>query len=158
MALSVGSSAPDFTLLTLREGKLDAVTLSSHKGEKNVVLLFYPGAFTPVCTQELCDVTSGLGQFAAVNAVVYGVSPDSPFALAAWAKEFKIEFSLLSDYAHTVTQSYGVVWPDFAGLGPGTSRAVVLIDKEGTVQYVEVCEKLTDMPNLDALQAKLAEL
>lgn len=158
MALPVGSTAPDFTLKTATPEGIVDVKLSDHLGKENVVLLFYPGAFTPICTTEMCDVTSGIKRFEDANAKVYGISNDSPFVLAEWAKQLKIAFPLLSDFQHEVTRTYGAVWPDFAGLGPGTARAVILIDKAGVVRYSEQTPSLLDLPNFDALQSALSDL
>jgi peroxiredoxin len=158
MAIAVGSAAPDFTLKTMTSDGLKDVALSAHRGKENVVLLFYPGAFTPVCTQEMCDMTSGLKRFEDAAAQVYGLSNDTPFVLGEWAKQLKIGFPLLADFQHEVARAYDVVWPDFAGLGPGTARAVVLIDREGIVRYVEQTASLLDLPNYEALHAALDAL
>lgn len=158
MALPAGSTAPDFTLKTATSEGLADVKLSDHLGKENVVLLFYPGAYTPVCTQEMCDVTSGIKRYQDANAQVYGISNDTPFVLAEWAKQLKIGFPLLSDFQHEVTRAYDAVWPDFAGLGPGAARAVVIIDKQGIVRYSEQTPSLLDLPNFEAVQAALAEL
>lgn len=122
------------------------------------MLLFYPGAFTSVCTKELCDVTAGLDKFQRVSAQVYGVSNDSVFVLEAWGNQLKIGFPLLSDFQHKVAEAYDVVWPDFAGLGPGTARAVFLVGKDGEIKYVEQTASLGDQPNFEALDAALAAL
>ena len=87
MPLSVGTKAPDFTLKSKSTGELEDVTLSANFGQKNTVLLFFPLAFTSVCTQEFCDVTAGLEAFTALIADVIGISVDSPFAQSAWAKQ-----------------------------------------------------------------------
>jgi len=158
MPLSVGTKAPDFTLKTKNSEGLQDVRLSDHLGKENVVLLFYPGAYTHICTQEMCDVTSGLAKFAAANATVYGVSNDTPFVLEQWAKELKIGFPLLSDFQHEVAKAYDVVWPDFAGLGPGTARAVFVIDKEGVIRYAEQTPTLLDFPKYEEIDRALAGL
>ncbi|MDR3688549.1 MAG: redoxin domain-containing protein [Fimbriimonas sp.] len=158
MPLSVGTPAPDFTLKTKTDAGLQDVTLSSHLGKDNVVLLFYPAAFTGVCTKEMCDVTSGLSQFKAASAQVYGISGDTPFALEEWSKKLQIGFPLLADYQRTVTKSYDVVWPDFAGLGEGVARAAFVIDKSGIIRYAEQTPTLADLPNFEAIQATLASL
>jgi glutaredoxin-dependent peroxiredoxin len=158
MALPVGASAPDFTLKTLDTEGLRDVSLSSHQGDSNVVLLFFPGAFTSVCTQEVCDVTSDLARFQTSNAKVYGVSNDTPFVLQAWAKQLKVGFPLLSDFQHEVARAFDVVWPDFAGLGPGTARAAIVIDKQGAIRYSEQTATLGGLPDFEALHAVLAKL
>jgi peroxiredoxin len=158
MPISVGSVAPDFTLKTKDAQGIRDVSLADHKGKDSVVLLFYPGAFTHICTKEMCDVTQDLGKFQNANAQVYGVSNDTPFVLEEWSNQLKIGFPLLSDFQHQVAQAYDVVWPDFAGLGPGTARAVVLIDKDGIVRYVEQTETLLHFPDYAALETALNSL
>lgn len=158
MPIPVGSKAPDFTLRTKTAEGMTDVQLSSNFRERNVVLLFYPGAFTHICTQEMCDVTQGLGKFKVANAQVYGVSNDTPWVLEEWSKQLKIGFPLLSDFQHEVAKAYEVVWPDFSGLGPGTARAVFVIDKEGIVRYAEQTPTLLDFPNYEAIDAALASL
>jgi peroxiredoxin len=158
MPLSVGTPAPDFTLRTKTDAGLEDVSLSAHKGKDNVVLLFYPGAFTGVCTKEMCGVSDNIGAYKSANAKVYGISSDTPFVLAEWSKQLNIGFPLLSDYQKAVTQAYEVVWPDFAGLGAGTARAVYVIDKEGVIRYVEQTPTLGDLPNFAEVEKALASL
>jgi glutaredoxin-dependent peroxiredoxin len=158
MPLPVGAKAPDFTLKTKTGDGLQDVRLSEHLGKKNVVLLFFPGAFTHICTQEMCDVTQGLDNYSASNAQVYGISNDTPYVLEEWSKQLKIGFPLLSDFQHEVAQAYDVVWPDFGGLGPGTARAVFVIDKEGVIRYSEQTPTLLDFPKYDDIQAALSAL
>jgi peroxiredoxin len=134
------------------------VRLSDHRGKDNVVLLFYPGAFTHICTKEMCDVTSALGKFDAANAKVYGVSNDTPFVLEEWSKQLNIGFPLLSDFHHETARAYDVVWPDFAGLGPGTARAVFIIDREGVIRYSEQTPTLLDFPNYEAIEEALGRI
>ena len=156
MPLTVGSKAPDFTLKTKTAEGLQDVTLSSHLGKENVVLLFYPGAFTGVCTKEMCDVTSGLDTYKNANAQVYGISNDTPFVLAEWSKQLSIGFPLLSDFQKDVAKAYDVIWPDFAGLGEGTARAVFVIDKEGIIRHAEQTASLGDLPNFIEVAMVLA--
>jgi peroxiredoxin len=158
MPLSVGSKAPDFTLKTKTSEGVQDVKLSDNFGKQNTVLLFYPGAFTHICTKEMCDVTQGLEQYNQANAQVYGISNDTPFVLEEWSKQLKIGFPLLSDFHHATAQAYDVVWPDFAGLGPGTARAVFIIDKEGQIRYSEQTPTLLDFPNYDKIAEALAAL
>ena len=158
MAIAVGTKAPDFNLKSKTATGLVDVKLSENFSKKNTVLLFYPLAFTSVCTQEMCDVTQGLGKFEAANAQVYGISNDTPFVLEEWSKQLKIGFPLLSDFQHEVARAYDVVWPNFSGLGPGTARAVFVIDKEGVIRYAEQTPTLLDFPKYDEIQAALAQL
>lgn len=156
MALHIGSQAPLFTLKTLADGALKSVNLADHFGKESVLLLFFPGAFTGVCTEEFCDVSNGLNAYKTLNAQVYGISVDSPFALDAWAKAHNIQVPLLSDYTHAVTQAYDVVLPDLAGLGPSSARAAVVIGKDGLVKYFEVTPTPKDLPDFTAIKAALA--
>jgi peroxiredoxin len=155
MAISVGSKAPDFTLKTKNATGPADVKLSDNIGKKNTVLLFFPLAFTGVCTQEMCDITSGLNSYKSLGAEVYGVSVDSPFAQEAWAQKEKIGITLLSDLNKKVAKEYGVLLDDLAGFGSVSARAAFVIDKKGTVQYAEVTPTVKDLPNFNAVKAAL---
>ncbi len=157
MALEVGSQAPQFTLKSKTPSGLEDVSLSDHGG-KNTVLLFFPLAFTGVCTKELCDVTAGLAEYEKLNARVLGVSVDSPFAQEAWAKQENIKITLLSDLNKTVSAAYGVLLQDLAGLGSASARAAFVIDKNGVIQYSEQTPTPKDLPDFEAVKKKLAEL
>jgi len=157
MAISTGSVAPDFTLKSKSENGLEDITLSSFFGKENVVLLFFPAAFTGVCTQEMCDVSNGLHSMP--NAKVFGISADTPFAQEAWAKANKIGVTLLSDFGRKVSAGYDVLWENFAGTGGDSSyRAAFVIDKGGVIQYSEVTENPGVMPNFEAIQSTLAKI
>ena len=155
MALSVGTKAPNFTLKSKTADGLADVSLPSGK---NTVLLFFPLAFTGVCTQELCDITAGLGQYSSLNADVIGISVDSPFAQEAWAQKEKIGITLVSDLNKETTKAYDVLFPGLAGIGDTSARAAFVIDKNGTIQYAEATPTPKDLPNFEAIKAKLAEL
>lgn len=158
MPINPGTTAPAFTLKTKTADGLKDVSLSENLGRKNTVLLFFPAAFTSVCTQELCDVSNGLGAYAELDAEVYGISVDSPFAQEAWAKANNITITLLSDYDRKVSEAYGVLLPDLVGLGPASARAAVVIDKQGVVRYAEQTPSPTDLPNFDAVKQTLQNL
>ena len=158
MPIPVGSQAPDFTLKSKNATGLADVTLSANFGKKNTVLLFFPLAFTSVCTKELCDLTAGLGSYAGLNAEVIGLSVDSPFAQEAWAKQEKIGITLASDLNKTTIKAYGVEFPGLAGIGDTAARAAFVIDKNGIVQYSEQTATPKDLPNFEAVQAVLAKL
>lgn len=156
MPLPVGTKAPNFTLKTQTPEGLVDVTLSENLGQKNIVLLFFPAAFTGVCTQEMCNATEGFCGFE--NAEVWGISVDSPFAQAAWAKQNGITIKLLSDYRREVVKAYDVVWPDLAGLGPSAARAAFVIDKEGIIRYGEQTSNPTELPDFESIQGVLKKL
>jgi peroxiredoxin len=149
MALAVGTAAPDFTLRTKNAEGLHDVTLSSHQGSDNVVLLWFPAAFTGVCTKEFCDLSGGVHNLP--GAKVYGISCDSAFAQEGWAKAENLSVTLLSDYQHKTTEDYDVVLPDLAGLGPASKRAAFVIDKAGIIRYSEVTPTPGDLPNFPAI-------
>src|SRR5580704_10553172 len=134
MALSVGTKAPDFTLKSKQAAGLVDVKLSNNFGKKNTVLLFFPAAFTGVCTTEMCDITAGLGQYSGLNADVIAVSVDTPFAQEAWAQKEKIGITLASDLNKTVTKAYDVLFPMLADIGDTSARAAFVIDKAGVIQ------------------------
>jgi len=157
MAIPVGSLAPDFTLKSKTPADAE-LKLSSNFGRKNTVLLFFPLAFTSVCTKEMCDLTSGLDAFSKLNADVIGISVDSPFAQAAWAQKEKIGIPLASDLNKTVTKAYDVLFPMLAGVGDTSARAAFVIDKHGVVQYSEQTPTPKELPNFDAVKAALAKL
>ncbi len=158
MAIPVGTKAPDFTLKSKQPSGLVDIKLSANFGKKNTVLLFFPAAFTGVCTQELCDISSGLNAYAALNAEVIGISVDTPFAQEAWAQKEKITIPLASDLNKQVIKAYDVVFPMLAGVGDTAARAAFVIDKNGIVQYSEQTPSPKDLPNLDKVKETLARL
>jgi len=157
MPISIGSKAPDFTLKTKTSEGLVDVTLSGNFGKKNTVILFFPLAYTSVCTSEMCDVTAGLGDYTKLNAEVYAISVDSPFAQEAWAKQNGIKLTLLSDLNKTVTRAYDVLFPMLAGVGDTAARAAFVVNKEGVVTYAEQTPTPKDLPDFKAIAAALAK-
>lgn len=157
MPLKTGTAAPDFTLKTKTAQGLEEVKLSDNFGKKNTVLFFFPAAFTGVCTTEMCDLSGGIAAYEGLNAEVYGISVDTPFAQEAWAKQEKIGIKLLSDLNKTVIKQYDVVFPMLAGVGDTAARAAVVIDKKGTIVYVEQTPTPKDLPNFEAVKAALAQ-
>jgi len=158
MAIAVGTKAPDFTLKSKTAEGVNDVKLSENFGKKNTVLLFFPLAFTGVCTQEMCDITAGLSAYADLNAAVVGISVDSPFSQEAWAQKENIGITLASDLNKTTAKDYDVLLDDLLGFGSTAARAAFVIDKDGVVQYSEQTPTPKDLPNFEAIQAKLAEL
>ena len=158
MALSLDTKAPDFTLKSKKGEVISDVKLSDNFGKTATVLLFFPLAFTGVCTQEMCDITGGIAAYESLNAKVIAVSVDSPFAQDAWAQKEKIGLTLASDLNKTVAAAYGVLLPDLAGFGSVSARAAFVIDKGGVIRYAEQTPTPHDLPNFEAIKAKLAEL
>jgi len=156
MALAIGSHAPDFTLKSKNADGLSDVTLSANFGHKQTVLLFFPLAFTGVCTAEMCDITSGLSQYAALGADVIAISVDSPFAQEAWALKEKIGITIVSDLNKEVTKAYDVLFPGLAGIGDTSARAAFVIGKDGVIKYAERTPSPKDLPNFEAVKAALA--
>ena len=155
MPLSVGTKAPTFTLKSKAADGLKDVSLAEGK---NTVLLFFPAAFTGVCTQEFCDITAGLSSYSDLNAEVIGISVDSPFAQEAWAQKEKIGITLVSDLNKETTKAYDVLFPGLAGIGDTSARAAFVIDKKGVIQYAEQTATPKDLPNFEAVKAALAKL
>jgi len=163
MALTIGASAPDFTVTTLGANGPELFKLSEHIGKSNILLLFVPMAFTGVCTTEFCEISKGINEYKALNAAVFGISGDNPFAQKAWADKEGITLQLLSDYDHKITEAYGVAYEAFLPaknliMGGVPKRSAFILDKAGVIQYAEVLESPGDMPNFSAIKAKLAEL
>jgi peroxiredoxin len=158
MAVTVGSKAPDFSLKTKTPEGLKDVRLSDNFGKKNTVLLFFPLAFTSVCTKEMCEVTSGLDAYRSLDAEVYGISVDSPFALEQWAQKANIRIPLLSDLDKKTSKAYGTLLDDLLGLGSVSTRAAFVIDKQGTVRYAEVLQDVRQLPNFEAIRSTLDAL
>ncbi|MCC7519151.1 MAG: redoxin domain-containing protein [Verrucomicrobiae bacterium] len=158
MPLQIGNSAPDFILKSKNANGLSDIKLSANYGQRNTVLLFFPLAFTGVCTQEMCEISAGFGAYQDLNATVYGISVDSPFAQEAWAQKEQIKLPLLSDLNKTAAEAYGVLLPDLMGLGRVSARAAFVVDKKGVIQYAEVTPTAKDLPNFVAIKAALAKL
>lgn len=158
MPLSPGTTAPDFTLKSKTTDGLADVTLSDNFGKKPTVLLFFPLAFTGVCTQELCDLTGGLDAYEGLGADIIAISVDSPFAQEAWAQKEGIKIRLASDLNKTTTKAYEVEFPGLAGIGDTAARAAFVIDKNGVIQYAEQTPTPKDLPDFEAVKAALAAL
>lgn len=156
MAIAVGTNAPALTLKSMGPEGLVDIDLASEYAAGPVVLLFFPAAFTGVCTQEMCDVSGGV--YSIPGAKVFGVSVDSPFAQSAWSKANNISVPLLSDYRHQLVEGFDVVLPDLVGLGPSSKRAAFVVAKDGTVVYSEETATPLDLPNFEAIAASVASL
>src|SRR6185369_4351680 len=146
MAIPVGSKAPDFTLKSKQASGLVDVKLSNNFGKKNTLLLFFPAAFTSVCTKELCDITAGLNGWSGLDADVVAISVDTPFSQEAWAQKEKIQITLASDLNKEVTKKFDVLFPNLAGIGDTAARAAFVIDRNGVIQYSEQTPSPKELP------------
>ncbi len=153
MSVKVGEKAPTFTL---RNSATEEVSLSDYKG-KNVVALFFPLAFTGVCTTELCEIRDNIADYNNLDAEVVAISVDSPFTLAKFKEEQGYNFPLLSDFNKEVSRAYGSLYEDFVLDMKGVSkRSAFVIDKEGTIKYAEILDNAGDIPNFTAVKDALA--
>ena len=155
MKVERGQLAPDFSLYDTERKKRN---LSELRG-KNVVLLFFPFAFSSVCTKELCGVRDNINDFAKLNAEVFGISVDSHYTLAKYKQDQNLNFSLLSDFNKEVSAAYGSLYEQFGLNMRGVSkRSAFVIDKEGMVQYAEVLDNPGETPDFGKIQNTLASL
>ena len=156
MSIQVGQKAPDFTLFDSDKNK---VSLSAMAGSP-VVILFFPLAFTGVCTKELCSVRDNIATYNQTNAKVIGISVDSLFTLAKFKEDQQLNFTLLSDFNGTAASSYRVLYDVFPAfeMEKVSKRAAFVVDAEGVVRYAEVCATPGDLPNFAAIQETLAGL
>jgi len=155
MQLKVGDKAPSFTL---RNTEKKEISLEDYKG-KNVVVLFFPLAFTGVCTEELCSVRDDMSSYESLGAEILAISVDSLFTLDRFKAEQEYNFDLLSDFNKEVSRAYGSMYDDFVLEMKGVSkRAAFVIDGEGTICYAEVLENAGDVPNFDLVKKTLESL
>lgn len=155
MAIEKGTLAPGFALYSSEKNK---ITLEEQKG-KNVLLLFFPLAFTSVCTKEMCEVRDSLSFYSNSNATVFGISVDTPHTLAKFKEIENLNFTLLSDFNKEVSIAYDVLIETFAMEMRGVSkRAAFIIDKNGIIQYAEVCPTPGDLPSFSNIQSVLSQL
>jgi peroxiredoxin len=155
MPIDVGSQAPDFTLMNQDR---QPVTLSALLQNGPVVLAFLPGAFSSVCTNEMCTFRDSIANLDATNGQVVGITTDTFFTLKAWGDQQRLGFALLSDYNKEAIQAYGVVNPDMIGLKNIAKRAIVVIDRAGVVRYREVLEDARNEPDYDKLRQALTQV
>ncbi|MCC6182934.1 MAG: redoxin domain-containing protein [Bacteroidia bacterium] len=155
MLLEIGKPAPDFKLFNTDKKE---ISLSDYKG-KNLVVLFFPLAFTGVCTDELCYIRDNYNTYSTLNAEVVAISIDSLFSLGAYKKEQGYHFDLLSDFNKTVSKAYQSLYENFGfGMRGVTKRSAFVIDKNGILQYSEILEDAGKLPNFEAIKACLVKL
>lgn len=149
--IEVGAEAPDFSL---KGPGGQYVTLSEYRGRRHVVVVFFPLAFSPVCSHQLPAIQEGLGRFRGLSAEVLGISVDSHFANEAYAKQLGLTFPLLSDFRHTASRAYGVFLPDVHY----STRALFVVDKQGRIAYRDVSADVDAIPSNDAVIRALESL
>ncbi len=155
MAIAIGAKAPDFTLISSEK---ESVKLSNHQG-KNVVLLFFPLAFTSVCTTELCNMRDDIATYQNLEADILAISVDSPFTLEKFKSEQNLNFPLLSDFNKEVSKSYGALYDEFVLNMKGVAkRSAFVIDKDGIVRYAEVLENAGELPDFSAIKKTLESI
>ncbi len=155
MSLKIGDKAPAFELLDTEKNK---VSLADYKG-KNLLILFFPLAFTGVCTAELCAIRDGIADYNNVDAAVVAVSVDSIFTLGKFKAEQQLNFPLLSDFNKEAATAYGAIYEEFVlGMKGVAKRSAFVVDGQGIIQYAEVLESAGDLPNFDAIKEKLAAI
>ncbi len=155
MSITVGQKAPNFKL---RDTEKNEVSLETFQG-KNLVILFFPLAFTGTCTKELCTIRDDISNYQNLGCDVVGISVDSLFSLGKYKAEQNLNFMLLSDFNKTASTAYDCLFETFANDMLGVSkRAAFVVDKNGTVQYAEVLATATELPNFDAIKACVASL
>ncbi len=153
--LKIGDKAPDFTLFNSEKKE---VSLSDYKG-KNVVVLFFPMAFTSVCTTELCTMRDDIAYYSGLNAEIVAISVDSPFTLAKFKEDQRLNFPLLSDFNKETSKSYDAYYEEFVmGMKGVAKRAAFVVDKEGIIRYVEVLDSAGNLPNFEAIKQALQSL
>lgn len=155
MSLKIGDTAPDFKLFNTEKKE---ISLSDYKG-KNVVILFFPLAFTGTCTAELCTMRDDIANYNNMNAEILGISIDSLFVLGKFKESQNLNFNLLSDFNKVASAAYGCLYDEFIFTMKGVSkRSAFVVDKNGKLQYIEILEKAADQPNYDSIKACLAKL
>lgn len=155
MSLKVGDQAPDFKLYNSEKQE---VNLADYRG-KNVVVLFFPLAFTSVCTAELCQMRDDINTYKNLNSDVAAISVDSLFTLGKFKEEQKLPFPLLSDFNKEASQAFGSYYEDFAfGMHGVSKRSAFVVDKDGIIRYAEVLEKASDVPDFVAIKSTLESL
>ncbi len=155
MALATGTQAPAFSLKSKTADGLKDVALADTLGKKQTVLLFFPLVYTSVCTAEMCSVSQGLDTYKSLDAAVYAISVDSPFAQEAWAKANGITFPILSDFNKDVAKAYDVLYADLLGFKGVAKRSAFVIGKDGVIKYSSSSDDPKVLPDFSAIQAAL---
>lgn len=158
MSVQLNHKAPDFTTKACDGEKIEDFTLSKELGKENIVLAFFPLAFSPVCTTEMCSFRDSIAQFNSLKARVFGISVDSPFTLNAFIKANNLQFKLLTDFNKEISRAYGVLHEDLMGLKGVAKRSVFVLDKNGVVRYRWVSDDPRQLPDFEAIRTALQGL
>ncbi len=150
--MDIRDKAPDFELPST-EGK--KVRLQDELGQGKILLLFYPFAFSSVCTAEMCSIRDGMTEFTVVKARVFGISVDSPYAQKAWVQQLNLNFPLLSDFNKEVSKAYAVLYEDLGGFKGVAKRSALVLDRGGIIRYKWVSEDPEKLPDLEAIKKVL---
>jgi glutaredoxin-dependent peroxiredoxin len=155
MSISVGNFAPEFTL---KDTDGNDIGLGELRGTNNLLILFFPLAFTGVCTKEVCYIRDHLSVYESLNAKVIGISVDSFFTLKEFKKMQDLNFILLSDFNKEASKAYGVLYDDFFGMTGVAKRAAFLVDTDGVIRYHEIVDKPSDLPDFNSIEETLSKL
>lgn len=155
MTMKIGSKAPDFTL---QDTKGEEVTLSDFEGKVNVVVLFFPLAFSSTCTNELCTARDNMKLYNSLNAKVIGISVDSFFCLREFKKSENLNFTLLSDFNKEVSTKYNALYHDYYGMKGVSKRASFVVDKQGAIRFQEILDDSGELPDFKAIRRTLSDI
>jgi peroxiredoxin len=152
MPLSTGDIAPGFAL-PAAPGEI--VNVGARIGERPIVLLFFPLAYSSVCSEEMCAVRDDWDQWKDLDAEVFGISVDSPFVTRRFRQELALPFPLLSDFNHDVGAAYGILYEEYFGLRGVARRAAFVVGTDGRIAYAWVGERDDVLPDFDAVREAL---
>lgn len=158
MAAEIGQKAPDFVAQMSDGAKVEPFKLSDHLGEENIVLAFFPFAFSGVCTEEFCTFRDDLSRYSELNAKVLGISVDSPHALNAWIRHDGLKINMLSDFNKEVSPQFGAFHEELGPYKGVSKRSIFVLDKEGMIKYRWVSDVPTNLPDFEEVQKALQSL
>jgi glutaredoxin-dependent peroxiredoxin len=155
MFLKIGDKAPDFISKT---HEMEEFKLSSYFGKENIVLFFFPLVNTPTCHEELCTLRDNYDDYEKLNARIFAISVDSPFAQKLWVNKEKFNFKMITDFNKEISEKYNCLYDDLIGLKGVSKRSAFIIDKEGIIKYIWISEDAGRLPNFKEIQDCLAKI